>query len=146
MLKLCDVVAFLAHPTVLRGPIFKQLIWATGDLLDEHIVQVHNGVPCEVVEVGVMGERETGNREARCPRYWQAAAEYCSSFPIKHLSGSIDKSRVHSFGLVNGVFGVPNGTVWWAVPQDSPLSFRRLGKRRRVSIAHKKTRTPPLRG
>jgi hypothetical protein len=66
-------------------------------------------------------------REALVPRvsvnnarYYQAVHDTVAATDQIHFSGAMDKSRVHTIGLLDGVFAIPENKAWYAPPQDPP--------------------------
>ena len=91
-----------------------------GSILDRKLLLQLEDQSSQYIEVSTtLHDNCIAEREARTSGYWLVVADLCATIDMQFLSGSLDKSRVHSYGLCNGAFAVPSGDSWWAVPQDT---------------------------
>ena len=104
--------------------VFKQIVWVLGDFLDVAVSQGQEEQ--EGFEVHLQTQA-CANLECMevCARYWQGCSDHWAAAGSLHLSGSVDKSRVHSMGLLNGAWADPSGHCWWGVPQELNLLIKR---------------------
>ena len=93
-----------------------------GDHLDASVRNGFDGTDVPLLSVELDCLEDTLVRQKRCAQYFHAVGEHILATKPLFLSGTLDKSRVHCFGLVNGIFATNDNTAWWAVPQDRLLS------------------------
>lgn len=99
----------------------RQLVWAIGNRLDLFLREMVDGA--RVGAGDVQAYKATFDTTSDCAMERQLTL-YCmgvqaatmGSKPMR-LSCAPDKSRVHSMGMMNTAFVLPNGTGFWGVPQ-----------------------------
>ena len=98
-----------------------QIVWRLGGLLERHVLnlQKHSPTNSKMVYQSFVFDGERAGM-ARVASYWVATQDHCATFGLQFLSGSIDKSRVHSYGVLSSCWADVSGIAWWGVPQDNP--------------------------
>ena len=92
-----------------------QVLWGLGRQLDSYLVeQKENPVAGSAMQLvgGKMPEARV------CALYHQARGAVVARSDPRFFSGTVDKSRVKTFGLFNGFFCMHGNIGLWAVPQD----------------------------
>ena len=95
-----------------------QFLWGLGLALDKRLAGAVGRNTERTGAVLVSVSEQTVPQELLVALYHQGVAEMARLAGPRFLSGAVDKSRVHSYGLMNGAYALPDNTCFWAVPQD----------------------------
>jgi hypothetical protein len=104
---------------VKRKVFSMQFMWRLGEAFDDLIVRLP-GQPFGCGSITVELRDTDLSVSITNALYMQGVEDAVALTGAKFLSGSFDKPRVHSYGMMNGAYALPGNVAFWAVPQEKP--------------------------
>lgn len=98
-----------------------QIVWTVGSSLDSFMQSITQDGGAQDQDVSMKPVDEHADQPKMVSMYQQAVMETARLDGCSFMSATVDKSRVQSHGLLNGVYALPSNIAWWGAPQDRSM-------------------------